>query len=109
MENNKTIGIETWGGGSRKQKAKSSKLALVTQISIITETKSLDITNLSIKELEAILEVANSATKLCENIPVSRFKKPYLTLLATIFPTVHLDKLSVSSLKELLGAFNEKS
>jgi hypothetical protein len=108
LEKNSAIGIETWGGGSRKQKAKSSKLSLVTQISVITETKSLDITSLSIRELEDILVVANNHTKLLVDVPISRFKKPYLLILSELFPKVSLDKLSVSALKELLGAFNEK-
>lgn len=107
MEGSTNVGIETWGGGSRKQKAKPSKLSLVVEISIITKTKSLDITNLSIQELEEILEVAKEGKTIDEPVPISRFKKPYVALLHTIFPYVKLDKLSVAALKELLGAFNE--
>lgn len=111
MENNNTttLGIETWGGGNRKQKRKASKLELVTEISRLKSTKSLDIMGLSIRELEHILSVAKTANTIIGEIPVGRFKKPYILALSGIFPTVSLDKLSVAALRELLGAFgNEK-
>ncbi len=103
-----TIVIETWGGGSRRTKRRASKLELVTEISKITGKKSLDITGLTISDLESILQVANENTRLSENAPSSRFKQPYINILEAIFPTVKLDKLPVAALKELLGAFNEE-
>ena len=104
---NKNIGIETWGGGSRSQKAKPSKLSLVTKISSATNTKSLDITNLSIKELQSILKLATSGVKVPKVAITSRLKKPYIAVLEPIMPDIQLSKLSVSALQELIGAFNE--
>lgn len=107
MENNSTAGIETWGGGSRKQKAKASKLSLITQISVLTDTKSLDINPLSIRELESVLAVSKVGKLAIGDVPTSRFKAPYIAVLSKVFPQVQLDKLSVAALRELLGAFNE--
>lgn len=104
-----TIGIETWGGGNRKQKSKSSKLQLVTEISTVTGCKSLDITVLSTSELETILSVASTGGNKCTGMPLGRYKKPYIEALTPLFPTVRLTKLSVSALKELIGAFLEKN
>ena len=103
-----TVGIETWGGGNRKQKSKSSKLELVTEISNVTRCKSLDITILSTAELETILSIATRGDTMEANMPTGRYKKPYVDALAPLFPTIRLAKLSVAALKELLGAFSEK-
>ena len=108
METNKTIGIETWGGGNRKQKTKPSKLDLVTEISSLTEVKSLDITALSISDLEIVLARAREQVKLHISLPTGRLKKPYISALEVLFPNLSLNKLPVAALRELLGAFNEK-
>lgn len=103
-----SLGIETWGGGNRKQKRKSSKLSIITRIGKLTQSKSLDITALSIADLEDILNKAETEQKISVLVPTSRLKRPYIQLLTELFPKVALDKLPVSALKELLHAFNRK-
>jgi hypothetical protein len=105
-----TVGIETWGGGSSRTRGKPSKLDLIRAISIETGAKTLDIGTLSLVELNKILRVAKTHTKVSTNMPISSFKEAYLIHLRSLFPTVtSLNKLSVASLQDLLGAFlNEK-
>ena len=102
-----SLGIETWGGGNRKQKRKPSKLAIITEISKITKSKSLDLIALSIADLEAILNKAIAGEHLKVSVCLSRFKKPYVQVLEVLFPTVALNKLPVSALRELLDAFTD--
>lgn len=106
MENNTAIGIETWGSGNSKTRGKQSKLDIITNISVCTKTKDLDIFRLNLIDLNKILRVAKSHKTLHMSMPLGRLKKPYLEPLVQLFPTVkNLDKLPVSSLKSLLGAF----
>lgn len=107
MEVNTTVGIETWGGGSRKQKSKPSKLSLVREISELTKVSSLDITALCIADISKILTVAKQGTTIKIEVPTGRYKKPYIEVLEGIFPNISLTNLPVASLKELIGAFNE--
>ena len=101
----KTLGIETWGGGSRSRKAKQSKISILTALSKKTGTKSLDIGVLNINELLHIASKVGSV-HITEEVPSSRLKKPYVEILQHHFPKADLTKLSVSSLKELIGAFH---
>ena len=106
MEENKTIGIETWGGGSRRTKSRTSKLSLVSSISTLTGAKSLDITTLSITELKQVLVAVKAGKCIEDPIPTGRLKAPYISMLDTLAPTVNFNKLSVQALQELIGAFH---
>jgi len=101
-----TLGIETWSGGNRRTRGKASKLDIITQISLETKTKSLDIGNLNLGDLTKILKVACKHETLQVVMPTGRLKSPYVDTLQGILPTVkNLDKLSILSLQALLGAF----
>jgi hypothetical protein len=105
LEISSSLGIETWGGGNRKQKRKPSKLAIITKISKITKAKSLDLTALSVADLETILEKATQEARIEDYVPFSRFKKPYVEVLSQLFPRVSLGTLPLGALRELLDAF----
>ena len=95
------LGIETWG-----HRGKSSKLQIITEISSNTGSRNLDIDRLTIADLNRILKVSRNNQTLKTSVPKSRAKKPYLEPLTKLFPTVkNLEKLTVSSLGALLGAF----
>jgi hypothetical protein len=100
-----TIGIETWGGGSRKYKGKLSKLEIIRAISRKRHVKVLDISAMNLKDLNFILKELDSFK--APDIPVitGRSKAPYIAELIKVFPTVEsFNKLSVESLKQLIGA-----
>lgn len=103
----KSLGIETWGKGSRRTRGKASKLELIGEISALTNSKSLDIGNLTLADLKIVLTAAKEHKTIKEECPSGRFKKPYIDSLKPIMPRVeNLEKLSVNSLKELIGAFH---
>jgi len=102
----KLVGIETWGGGNRRTKGKASKLDIIREISEKTNTKALDISALNLSDLRIILNLANTDTRLAGEAPTGRYKRDYIPVLETIFPKVkNFNKLPLSSLRTLLGAF----
>lgn len=105
---NGAIGIETWGGGSKRIRAKKTKLMLITEISKKQKVKSLDLYPLSLKELKSILTHANNGTSIdVTEIPLGSFKLPLINILSPVFEEVALSKLTLSALRELIGAFNK--
>jgi hypothetical protein len=99
-DNIAALGIGNWG-------TKNTKHAIVRDICAATHTKSLDIFILSIKDLT---KVKNSISKLKSHpylvSPNSRTKAPYIALLEPYIPGIAFNKLSISSLKELIGIVN---
>ena len=99
-----TLGIGTWG---HKSTDKPSKAFLIQQICSISGTKSLDISTLTIKDIKSILKTVREITNINLEMPTgTRLKLPYLNSLSEVFPTVALNKLSISSLRELIGVVN---
>lgn len=101
-----TLGIGTWGSGNRKTRGKLGKEDLIKKICSVSDVKTLDISVLSLKDLKTILKELPNIPKQEHKIPDSRFKLPFIEVLTPYFPEVALSKLSVSSLKELIGAVN---
>jgi hypothetical protein len=100
LDNIAALGIGNWG-------TKNTKYALIKSICSYTNTKSLDIGVLSIKDLTQVKKSMD--TLVCSKLlvlPNSRSKAPYIELLVPYLPKVSLIKLSVSSLKELIGIIN---
>lgn len=102
MDSIAALGIGNWN-------TKNTKYSIIRNICSDTNTKSLDIGVLSIKDL-------NKLKKCIENIfcgedllvvPNSRTKAPYIELLQPYLIGVSLSKLSVTSLKELIGIVNK--
>lgn len=101
-------GIETWGGGSKRIRFRRSKQEVITEISTRQGVKSLDLYPLTLKELDIILSAASTEKWInIYEIPSGAFKIPLLNILSPTFPDVGLEKLTLSTLRELIGAFNQ--
>jgi hypothetical protein len=96
------LGIGNWN-------TKNTKYSIIQNICFNTNTKSLDIGVLSIKELnklkKCIQNISYSTDLLV--VPNSRTKAPYVELLQPYLVGISLSKLSVTSLKELIGIVNK--
>jgi hypothetical protein len=100
-----TIGIETWGGGSKKYRGKLSKLEVIRAISQKRQVKVLDISAMNLKDLNFILQELDTIVKADIPVVTGRSKAPYIAELVKVFPKVDsFNKLSVESLKQLIGA-----
>jgi len=102
-----SLGIGNWSSGEKTTK---SKIDLIREICVLTGSKSLDISALTIKDIRSILRKIKAGTSVvCTTMPEARIKAPYLDILLLVFPSITLKKLSVSSLKELIQAVNYES
>ena len=89
--------------------AKHSKLDTITQIAEVLGVKSLDIGTLNKSQLKDILLLAEQGVRYPDvEVPSSRTKKPYIELAATMFPTVDLERLTLSAIRDLIGAFKHE-
>lgn len=99
-------GINLWTTPAYRA-GKTSKMELIRGIAIETGSRSLDIGLLSLSDLNKILKVAKMHPQVLTQ-PQGRLKQPYIEALLDIIPNIKgLEKLQVSSLKALIGAFSK--
>lgn len=100
-----TLGIGTWGKGSRRNRKNPRKTDLILEIAEIARVTQLDINPLALKDLKAILKLMKENKTVLDS-PQGRFKAPYITEIHKVAPSLSLSKLSVDGLAHLIGAIN---